>query len=480
MSKVSQLKPGPSLPLGYTSQGKLITLTGQDFNRHVWIQGISGSGKSSLLAAWAICLLRQRTPFILLDPHADLCKLILTLLASGDFFDNEKAYERLWYVDFNRSDSAIAFNVLNQPYSSHTIATNLLEVTKRAWPTTQATALMDNIILASCFVLAENKMPLTSINRLVLDEGFRNLLVENITDELVVDFFRSKFEGKSGGSGLTDSTLRRAFNISFTPALRHTLGQRDNRLNFRSIIDSGTSCLFNLGGLDDYSKRLCGCLLMVGIEQAFLSRADLPPEKRVPSHIIVDEFPLFSASGDSFSVILEQIRKYKGKLYLVNQTTSQLSAEVAGSLQNATSIIMKAGYEDSTWLAQRFVHPGEPQQESMFDMSWLFGPDTSNPFENTKTLAEQKRVFESLKTGEAIVTINGQSVRVATPHLEPKDVPAKKLRAIEDTYAKKLLTPIRDIERGKQAPDLVVLPGGRSGNTAGAAPTKRVRRRLER
>ncbi len=472
-------RPQPFLPLGYTSQGKLISLTGTEFSKHKHVFGISGSGKSSLLAGWVIFLLRQGVPFILIDPHSDLTKLILGLLASGDFFDNERAYDKLWYVDFARSDSAIAFNVLNQPYSSHEIATNFLEVTKRAWPTVGATALMDNIIQSSCFVLAENNLPITSINRLVLDEEFRNLLLKNITDELVLDYFRSKFDGRNGGGGLTDSTLRRTFNLTFVPALRNALGQRGNKLNFREILDNGVSCLFNLGGLDDYAKRLVGCLLMAGIEQAFLSRADMPPEKRIPSHIIVDEFPMFSASDDSFTNMLEQVRKYKGTLYLAYQTTSQLSSSVAGSLQNAIGIIMKAGYEDSTWLAQRFVYQSE-KQEGMFDMSWLFGEDTSNPFANMTTPAQFKRVFEALGVGEMIVVVNGQSVKLAGSRLPRVTDPGNKLQAIENTYAKRLLTPIRDIERGFKGSELVVIQGGRSSGIAGVVPSvRRAKRRME-
>ena len=468
-------KAQPFLPLGYTSQGnRLVTLTGSDFTCHKHLLGVSGSGKSSYLASVAVFLLRQGIAFMLIDPHGDLAKLVLTLLASGDFFAREKAYDRLWYVDFARTDAAIAFNVLRQPYSSHTIAANLLEVTKRAWPSQSSTALLDNIVLAACFVLAENGMPLTSINRLLLDEQFRNLLLENISDELVLDFFRNKFEGRSGG-GLTDSTLRRSFLLTFSPALRNTLGQRENQLNFRALLDNGVSCLFNLGGLDDYTKRFIGCLIVVGIEQAFLSRSDISPEKRVPSHVIIDEFPLFSASGDSFSVILEQMRKFMGTLYLAHQTTSQLSSGVAGSLQNAISIIMKSGYEDSTWLAQRFVRMTE-KKESAFDMPWLFGPDTTNPFENARTIAEQKHVFESLKRQEAIVTINNQSVLLTTPTLPQVSVDKKKLQKVEEVYAQKLLTPIQAIERGLQASDLVILPGGRSSESLTVPSTRRAKK----
>src|SRR6266567_4634345 len=83
--KVTKLqhKPQPALVLGTTVEGnKVVTLTGIDFERHKHIIGISGSGKSSFLASCALLLLKQGVPFTLIDPHGDLCKLILSLLVS--------------------------------------------------------------------------------------------------------------------------------------------------------------------------------------------------------------------------------------------------------------------------------------------------------------------------------------------------------------------------------------------------------------
>src|SRR6266699_1993567 len=160
----SQRNVQPSLPLGYTVEGnKFVTLTGTDFERHKHIMGISGSGKSSFLASCALLLLKQGIPYTLIDPHGDLAKLILTLLASGDFFRHPQAYDRLWYVDFSREDRCVPFNVLNQPYEPHTIANNLLKATHRAFPVSGTTASLDNMILASALVLAVHGKPVTAL-----------------------------------------------------------------------------------------------------------------------------------------------------------------------------------------------------------------------------------------------------------------------------------------------------------------------------
>ncbi len=104
----------PSLPIGITVEGnKAVTLSGIDFVRHKHIVGISGSGKSSFIAAIAILLLRLGIAFFILDPHGDLCKLIISLLASSDFYSNPKAYEKLHFIDFSRQDASIAWNIVD-------------------------------------------------------------------------------------------------------------------------------------------------------------------------------------------------------------------------------------------------------------------------------------------------------------------------------------------------------------------------------
>lgn len=446
----------PSLPLGYTVEGnKLVALSGIDFVRHKHIIGVSGSGKSSFLASCIMFLLRQAVPFILLDPHGDLAKLIVSLLASSDFFNNPRAYDRLWYIDFARPDAGVAFNVLKQPYEPHTTANNLLEATHRAFPMSgTTTASLDNMILAGTLALVENGLPLTALNTLILDSSFREAMLRNVTDPLVVQFFKSKFSDKVNSS-LVDSTLRRSFLLTFSPSLRNTLGQRENKLNFRYILDNNISCIFNLGGLDDMTKRFVGCLLMVGIEQAFLSRANIPDAKRTPMHVFVDEFPLFSASEDSFSVVLEQVRKYKGTLYLAHQTTSQLSRGMTGSLQNAISILFKLGYEDSTWAAGRFVR--KPQQEPGLLDSLLGNTSQPGAFDSVENLQDAKQVFENLERSEAIVTISKQALHIRTLTIPQVRVDPRKLAEIEDMYASKLLTPLPNIQKEQSASSLVLV-----------------------
>src|SRR5260370_42119222 len=109
--------PQPSLPLGHTIEGnKLVVLDGFNFERHKHIIGISGSGKSSFIASIVVFLLRQGISFCLIDPHGDLAKLIISLLASSDFYSNPRAYDRLWLFDYFRFYAAVSWDVFKQDH----------------------------------------------------------------------------------------------------------------------------------------------------------------------------------------------------------------------------------------------------------------------------------------------------------------------------------------------------------------------------
>src|SRR5438067_13240097 len=93
-------------------------------------------------------------------------------------------------------------------------------------------------------------------------------------------FFEYKFPGEKVSSQVVDSTLRRLFLLSFSPVLKNMLSQKENKLDFLSLMQRQTSVIFNLGGLSEEDKKLLGCMLIVRIEQDFMSRADIPETER--------------------------------------------------------------------------------------------------------------------------------------------------------------------------------------------------------
>src|SRR6266849_7538823 len=83
---------------------------------HRHCMGTTGQGKSKLLASFTSQLILQGVGCCLIDPHSDLAQDVLALLVDNGYFKRPGAYDRLLFIDMNRQDRFIPFNMLKQPY----------------------------------------------------------------------------------------------------------------------------------------------------------------------------------------------------------------------------------------------------------------------------------------------------------------------------------------------------------------------------
>src|SRR5205809_992442 len=103
-----------------------VFLRGHELEKHKHIIGTTGTGKSFFNAHLASTLILQGTPCSVIDPHADLASSILSILHDQGYFTRPDAYEKLWYIEFCRSDRFLPFNILNQPhYPVQTVVRNV-------------------------------------------------------------------------------------------------------------------------------------------------------------------------------------------------------------------------------------------------------------------------------------------------------------------------------------------------------------------
>jgi hypothetical protein len=306
---------------------------------HAAIFGASGSGKSKLLQSVFLQHLVKGNGVGLIDPHADLALDILKSLIASGFFRKEDAFEKLIFLDF-ANGAYVPFNVLNQSYDPHTTALNALEGMIRVWPELETAPLFQTLFLAAVTTLIANRLPITPYLYHILTDGeFRNACLREVTDPLIHLTFKNYYEklGREQAQA-AGSTLRRAFLLSYSPIIRNALGQLDNWLDFRTIMNSGKSIIISLGDLEDETKRLIGAMLMVAIEQAALSRTDIA--ERRPFTLLVDEWGSFAAQERTIATILSQCRKFALHLYLAAQSLSQVSSNrLSGALENCRLMI---------------------------------------------------------------------------------------------------------------------------------------------
>jgi hypothetical protein len=425
-----------------------VSLRGADVHQHKHVIGLTGQGKSKLLASLFAQLHSQGIACGLIDPHSDLALDCLRLLHERGQRLDGVGERPVLYIDFAQHGAYLPFNVLLQPYDAHTVARNLVEVCKRAWPALAdgAAPTFENILLHAAVVLVENDYPLTLLSRLLTEKHFRDMSLAKVTDTEVVRFFRQRYDGWGReGALMRESTLNRVALLTFSPTLRYSLGQRENVLDFRRHMDEGVSVIYNLGGLDEATQTFLGCLLTVGYEVAALSRTDLPEQARRPWHLILDEFSQFSATTESaLARVLSRARKYGLCLTLAHQTWSQVSERLAGALQNTLAIAFKLGRSDAEWAAPRFGR-FEPQavKHAVADPQAL---ERTHPL--FVSLAEAfegwTKALEDLRPREAYVKHGPEAVKVRTVTVPPARGDAALERVIQ-AQRSRLLRPAAQV-----------------------------------
>jgi hypothetical protein len=339
-------------------------LGGKYIRNHKWILGLTGKGKSKLIADMAAQLIMQGKGVAVIDPHSDLSSDILIYLYQAGFFTRPGADKKFLYIDFGIQDQNrasthfVPFNILKQSYDKYAVARGIVEAMKRVWPYLRDNAPhFENVLLYSLLVLIENNLPITKIDRLLTDKEYRNKLLENVTDEMVVNFFLYRYDSwRFEQNIMRESTLNKATLWTLPPVLRYSLGAKENILDFRRIIDEGICVVFDLGGMDEETQKLMGCLLTAGFEEAALSRDEVPDRSKRPEyHLFIDEFDKFSAQTETgLSHILAQTRKFNVYLTLANQTISQTTERLLGALQNTATFTFRVGDWDAPKMAQRY------------------------------------------------------------------------------------------------------------------------------
>ena len=336
-------------------------LSPEDQAYHATIWGRTGSGKSKLLQSIFLQHLNKHHGVGLIEPHHDLSFDTLQYLTAHGFFKDSRAYDRLVYLDWGNG-SFVPFNVLAGNSDPHTRALNALEAMIRVWPELEAAPLFQTLFLSSMMVLIENHLPVTFLYQLLSDTGFRNSCLTRVSDPLVHQTFASFDQLGRDQVQAAGSTLRRAFLLSFSPVARLTLGQPDNWLSFRKIMDSGRSLIINLGNINDSeTRKLLGAMLMVQLEQAALSRTDAAPADRTPFTLLVDEWQSFASQEKTIGTILSQTRKFNLRLYLSSQSVSGISSErLAAALENCRLSIVFGLGRDSAELQARHIGKADP------------------------------------------------------------------------------------------------------------------------
>ncbi len=322
--------------------------------RHTHIIGASGTGKSTLLFNLVRHDIESGGGLAVLDPHGDLVDRILGVIPAERVKD-------VVLLDPSDADYPVGFNILHahSELEKTLLASDLVSVFQRlstSWGD-QMGSVLSHAVLA--FLESDKGGSLLDLRRFLLEPAFRAAFLETVRDPEVVYYWRHGFSQLTGNKSVGPILTR--LETFLTPkSIRYIVAQRENRLDFADILDTGKIFLAKLsqGAIGRENSYLLGTLLVSKFQQLAMARQGRAEKDRRDFFLYIDEFHNFMTP--SMAEILAGARKYRMGLVLAHQELRQLERdrEVSSAVMgNAYSrISFRVGDADARALEAGFSH----------------------------------------------------------------------------------------------------------------------------
>jgi type IV secretion system coupling TraD/TrwB family protein/type IV secretory system conjugative DNA transfer VirD4/TraG family protein len=318
--------------------------------RHMHIIGASGTGKSTLLFNLIRQDIENGDGVALLDPHGDLVDKLLGIIPRD-------RVEDVILIDPSDEEYSVGFNILSahSELEKNLMASDLVSVFQRlstSWGD-QMASVLNNTIRA--FLESSRGGTLADLRRFLLEPEFRNEYLATVSDPEITYYWRKAFPQLAGNKSV-GPVVTRLQTFLDRKQISHMVSQKENRLDFGSIMDSGKIFLAKLsqGLIGKENSWLLGSLLVSKFQQTAMSRQ--AQVVRRDFWFYADEFQNFMTP--SMAEILSGARKYRLGLILAHQELRQLERdrEVASAVFNCcTRVVFRVGDDDARKLSEGFA-----------------------------------------------------------------------------------------------------------------------------
>jgi hypothetical protein len=335
--------------------GGAIVFSHEERERHLYIVGKSGSGKSTVLFNLAMLDIMAGEGIAVIDPHGDLAEAII------DATPKERTHH-ICYLNVADLEYPVGFNPLagvprkRQALAAAGIVSALKNIFGDSWGPRLEYWLFNGVA-----ALLESPRPsLIDLARMYTDDHFRFRVVSCVKDPVIARFWTGEYASydQRFRAEAASSILNKIGQITASPVLRNILGQIAPKFDLAYTMDHRGIFIANLakGQIGEQASNLLGSLLLSHVHLLAMARSDQAPDKRVPFFVHVDEAGSFST--DAFASLLSEARKYGIHFSLASQYTSQFSDPVRAAVFGNVGTLMafRVSAADAELIAPEF-HP---------------------------------------------------------------------------------------------------------------------------
>jgi len=306
-----------------------IGLTELERQRHLYIIGGTGNGKTTMLQYQIVQDMQSGKGICVIDPHGDMAETLLKYVPKERIKD-------VVYFNPDDLDYPIGLNLLELTEGlsgndllreKDMITESVISIFRKIFSDEDSGGHRVEYVLRNAVqtALTVENANLFTVFRLLEDPTYRTSIVKTLEDQNLKSFWNNEL-GKAGAmqrvkmaAGITAKIGRFLFSAS----AKQILEQPKSTINFDDIINSDKIfiCNFSKGAIGEDTSELFGITVLAKLQLASLKRAHIPQNERRPFYIYVDEFQNFATT--SFVQMLSEARKYKVFMIMAEQSTSQ-------------------------------------------------------------------------------------------------------------------------------------------------------------
>jgi hypothetical protein len=339
-----------------------IGLTVGERERHVYIIGGTGNGKTTMLLYAIVQDMVAGKGVAIIDPHGDMAETILRHVPKERIGD-------VIYLNPDDLTYPIGINLLELEEGltgddllreKDLVTESIISVLRKLFSEDDTGGHRIEYILRNTIqtALTLEGSTLFTIFRLLNDTKYRKGVVRGLQDNDLKIFWQNEI-GKAGdfqkvkmSAGITSKIGRFLFSAS----AKRILEQERSTIDFDDILSSGKILICNVskGLLGEDTSALFGITILAKLQLASLRRARLHQTDRRPFYLYVDEFQNFATM--SFVQMLSEARKYKLYLTMAEQSTSQQDQQrlVDIILANVGTVV---GFRSASPADERYLLP---------------------------------------------------------------------------------------------------------------------------
>jgi hypothetical protein len=354
--------PEKGLLLGYNifrGVKKAIRLDLSDRQRHMYVVGQTGTGKSTFLENLALQDMLSGNGFAFVDPHGDTVEKLLSMVPK------ERTEDLIYFspADMDYPMGLNLFEFHNADQKDFLIQEALNMLYKLYDPQHQGIMgpRYEHLFrMAALTVMADPAGgTFIDIPKLFRDPKYVQQKLQYVKDQNVIEFWQKEMpqSQRSNEFGEVVSWFVSKFGAFLSnEMMRNIIGQTKSAFDLREVMDNKKILLVNLskGRTGELNSKLLGMIFVMKFQAAAMSRANIPESERKDFSLYVDEFQNFST--ESFATIMSEARKYHLNLIVANQFTTQLTTEIRDAVfgNMGTIVSFRIGQNDVESIVKYF------------------------------------------------------------------------------------------------------------------------------